>query len=76
MGTSPCTRDTAASAVEKPEFMEESLRFQPLNPDNPVELSELRRQRLLCGWGADSIPKWLDMIRKGDRVSHAELFRY
>ncbi|KAK9895206.1 hypothetical protein P389DRAFT_172773 [Cystobasidium minutum MCA 4210] len=40
----------------------------PLNPDDLKEIAELRRQRLLCGWGSDSIDKWLDMIRKGDRL--------
>lgn len=73
MGTSPCATDFATPAG-KPELVRPSPRFQPLDPDKAVEVTELRRQRLLCGWGADSIDKWLDMIRKGDRVSHSELF--
>lgn len=51
------------------ERKEPSLRFQPLDPDNAVEVAELRRQRMLCGWGLESVEKWLEMIRKGDRVS-------
>lgn len=54
--------------VQIPERLGTPLRFQPLDPDNEIQVAELRRQRMLCGWGLDSVDKWLEMIRKGDRV--------
>lgn len=75
MGMSLWVKDNATRAGV-PRGTDSSLHFQPLNPDDLKEIAELRRQRLLCGWGFDSIDKWLDMIRKGDRVSHSEPFAF
>lgn len=66
--------DTVDIAVDEPKPLEPSIRFQPLDPDNEVQVAELKRQRILCGWGLDSVEKWLEMIRKGDRVSHFALY--
>lgn len=46
-----------------------SLRLQNVNPDDEAEMTELVRQRRLCGWGEETIPTWRELIRKGDRVS-------
>ena len=45
------------------------LRYESLDPDNDAQVTELHRQRTLCGWASDYIPLWLDNVRKGDRVS-------
>lgn len=69
MSTQGIVKSEKPSYAVSSESAPRSLRFQPLDPDNLTEVAELRRQRMLCGWGLDSVDKWLDMIRAGDRVS-------
>lgn len=47
------------------------LRLEGVNLDEYVELEEMRRQRLLCGWNYDptTLQKWNRLIKSGDRVS-------
>lgn len=45
------------------------LEYVSLDPDSEAQVTELHRQRTLCGWASDYIPLWLDNVRKGDRVS-------
>ncbi|GAA6012728.1 hypothetical protein JCM10207_005339 [Rhodosporidiobolus poonsookiae] len=47
--------------------MHHVVRFQRFEPDNERDVAELRRQRVLCGWGAHAVDLWCEMARKGVR---------
>ncbi|GAA5856315.1 hypothetical protein JCM8547_000865 [Rhodosporidiobolus lusitaniae] len=44
-----------------------SVRFVRVDADSEQHLAELRRQRILCGWGLEAIPTWQRLIRTGIR---------
>jgi len=40
----------------------ELVRF---DPDSSAEVDELKRQRVLCGWGLQNVETWRDQVRRG-----------
>ncbi|GAA5844728.1 hypothetical protein JCM11251_007360 [Rhodosporidiobolus azoricus] len=43
------------------------VKFVRFNPESKLEVDELTRQRIICGWGADKIDLWLDLIARDVR---------
>ncbi|GAA6006655.1 hypothetical protein JCM10207_005007 [Rhodosporidiobolus poonsookiae] len=41
------------------------VRFARFQPDDDREVAELRRQRVLCGWGEESVDSWREQVRRG-----------
>ncbi|KWU46931.1 hypothetical protein RHOSPDRAFT_31754 [Rhodotorula sp. JG-1b] len=41
------------------------IRFVRFRPDAPTEVAELRRQRVLCGWGLENVDQWLKQVERG-----------
>lgn len=39
----------------------------PFEPNNEIHIAELRRQRILCGWGTGDVDGWLLESRAGDK---------
>ncbi|GJN92242.1 hypothetical protein Rhopal_005272-T1 [Rhodotorula paludigena] len=41
------------------------VRFVRFRPDEAIDVEELRRQRVLCGWGEEKVEFWRDQVRRG-----------
>ncbi|GAA5981436.1 hypothetical protein JCM10908_004108 [Rhodotorula pacifica] len=41
------------------------IRFVRFRPDDATEVAELRRQRVLCGWGLEKVDLWLKQVQRG-----------
>ncbi|KAK4055281.1 hypothetical protein OIV83_000564 [Microbotryomycetes sp. JL201] len=42
-----------------------SIKLVPFDPDDSIQVEELRRQRVLCGWNVDKVDKWREYGRQG-----------
>ncbi|KPV78242.1 uncharacterized protein RHOBADRAFT_64361 [Rhodotorula graminis WP1] len=42
-----------------------TIELVPFDPDRSTEVEELKRQRVLCGWGSDKVEVWRDQVRRG-----------
>ncbi|GAA6015061.1 hypothetical protein JCM8202_004868 [Rhodotorula sphaerocarpa] len=42
-----------------------TVRFERFQPGEPVQVAELRRQRVLCGWGLENVDLWCRQVEEG-----------
>ncbi|KAM0793382.1 hypothetical protein ACM66B_000836 [Microbotryomycetes sp. NB124-2] len=42
-----------------------TIKLVPFDPEDAMQLDELHRQRVLCGWNVDAIGKWQKFVRQG-----------
>ncbi|KAL8286304.1 hypothetical protein RQP46_004792 [Phenoliferia psychrophenolica] len=43
------------------------LQFVKFEPDTTRDVEELKRQRVLCGWGLPDVEGWREEVRRGDK---------